>query len=765
MKHRKITTILILSTVFMGFFLTMNINFSMPQTSMSKTLNLSGQGGDVWFSSVSTQTVGNTFETEIYVNTSSQILGAYGIEIVYNEDVVQIASDNDVEAGDEGFVSAVNIDNDNGVVTIAGFDAMGQGPSSQLHLLTINWTAVGAGSSSLDLSIIDLADNLLDPIGTPNDIDGSVVVEIGAQAPVLNSPLYIYYQEGTTGHSITWIAKDDNPTTYTITQNGTQVDSGSWSSGVGITVSVDDLSEGSYTYMCTINDGDGLSDSNNVTVNVVPEAVGNVWFSSVSTQTVGDSFETEIYVNTGNQRLATYGFIITYNMDVIQIASVDDIEAGSEGFVSTVHLQNDNGYTNITGFEATATGPSSQLHLLTITWTAIGTGRTPIKLHKIVLLDPDSIEIGTPNDIRGSVIVEAPLQAPVLNSALDVYYQEGTTGHSITWIAKDDNPTTYTITQNGTQVDSGSWSSGVGITVSVDDLSEGSYTYMCTINDGDGLSDSNNVTVYVGLDTGGDVWFSSVSPQTVGDTFETEIYVNTGSQKLAAYGFNITYNEDVIQITSDDDIEAGADGFISVVNIDNDNGLVRIAGFEATGTGPSSQLHLLTITWTAVGIGKSSLDLSIGELVDTDVFTIVTPNDIDGNVEVEEAPTQPPVLNSPLDVSYQEGQTGNSITWTAIDDNPTTYIITQNGMIVANGSWSSDNPITINVDGLSEGSYIYTCTVYDGDELTDSDSVNVLVYPVKGGGDGEIPGYNLFIFLGSLWIMVLVVIYLRKRRQ
>jgi len=760
MKYRKITTILILSTVFMGFYLTMNINLSTPESSISKTLNLSGQDGDVWFSSVSTQTVGDTFETEIYVNTSSRKLGAYGFDIAYNESVIQIANVNDVVAGAEGFVSVVNLHNGDGLVTIAGFEAMGTGPSFQLHLLTITWTAVGAGSSPLDLSILDLADTIIETIGTPTDIDGSVVVEGGpAQAPVLNSLSDVYYQESTTGHSITWTATDDNPTTYTVTQDGTQVASGSWSSGVGITVSVDDLSEGSYNYTCTVNDGDGLSDSDSVTVNVTVDPVigGDVWFSSVSTQTVGDTFETEIYVNTGSQNLNLYAFIIAYNESVIQIASNNDIEAGNEGFVSMVSIDNDNGLVEIAGY-ATCTGLGSQLHLLTITWTAFGAGISSLDLTIDDLQDSDTDTIGTPNDIDGSVEVEgAPTQAPVL-------HQEGTTGNSITWIATDDNPTTYTITQNGTIVARGSWSSGVEITVSIDGLSDGYWIINCTVYDGDGLYDSDTVNIKVTSTAVGDVWFSSVSTQTVGDTFETEIYVNTGSQNLAAYGFDIAYNEDVIQIASDNDVEAGSEGFVSAVNIDNDNGLVTIAGFEATGTGPSSQLHLLTITWTAVGAGSTSLDLSILDLADTMIETIGTPNAIDGSVEVEGAPTQAPVLNSPSNVNYVEGDTGNSITWTATDDNPTTYTIIQNGSQVASDFWSSGNAITINVDGLSPGLYIYTITVYDGSGNNATDSVYVIVNKVIHGG-GEIPGYDLFIFLGSLWITVLTMINLRKRRQ
>ncbi|MBY9007143.1 MAG: hypothetical protein KGD63_10320 [Candidatus Lokiarchaeota archaeon] len=741
MKHRKITTILILCTVFMGFFLTMNINLSTPEASISKTLKLSGSG-DVWFSSVPTQTVGNTFETEIYVDTGMQTITLYAFKIAYNESIIQIASANDIVAGAEGFVSTINIDNANGLVTLVGIDAMGIGPSSQLHLLTIIWTAVGAGNSSLDLTIDTLSDISYTDIGTPNAIEGSVVVEGGsAQAPVLSYPLAFYYEEGTTGHSIIWIATDDNPTTYTVTritypdtQNVTQVASGSYRSEDSITVSVDGLSVGIYQYTCTVNDGDGLSDSNFVMVKVVHADVGNVWFSSVSTQTVGDTFETEIYVNTGSQNIAAYGFNITYDESVIQIASDNDIAAGAEGFVSMFNIDNTNGMVMIAGFEPMGTGPSTQLHLLTITWAAVGAGNSSLDLTIYDLVDMHTNTIGTPNAIDESVVVEiAPTQAPVLSYPLAFDYQEGTTGHSIIWIATDDNPTTYIITQNGTIVASGSWSSGDSITVSVDGLSVGIYQYTCTINDGDGLSDSNFVMVKVVPATGGNVWFSSVSTQIVGDTFGTEIYVNTGSQRLGAYGFVIAYDESVIQIASDNDIAAGVEGFVSIVNIDNANGMVMIAGFEPMGTGPSTQLHILTITWTAVGAGRSSLHLSINDLVDTDTNTIGTPYDLEGNVVVEGGPAKAPVLNSPSDVFYQPGETRNSITWIGTDDIPTIYTVTRDGTQVASDSWSSGVGITVSVDGLSEGSYIYTCTVNDGDGLSDSDSVTVTVGPVTGG--------------------------------
>ena len=741
MKHRKITTILILSTVFMGFFLTLNRNLLTSESSISKRLNLSGQGGDVWFSSVSTQTVGDTFETKIYVNTSSQKLNTYGIEISFDPNVIIVLGEADgVVAGDDGFISAKNVINADGWMNIAGFDAFGKGPSFQLHLLTINWTAIGPGTSSLDLYVDILEDQNLNSIGTPNAIDSSIVVGGGSvETPVLNSPSDVSYNEGETGNSITWTATDDNPTTYTVTQDGNQVDSGSWSSDSGITMSVDNLSVGSYIYNCIVNDGDGLSDSDSVTVTVVPDPSGDVWFSSVSTQYVRDTFETEIYVNTSNQNIGAYEFDIAYNKSVIRIERAHhNIVAGAEGFVSKIYYLNDSRGIRISGFDDIGKGPSFQLHLLTITWNALVEGISLLDLSINVLEDTDGNSIGTPNDIDGSVVVEINPEAPVLNSPTDIadiyYYQESTTGHSLTWRAIDDNPTTYRVTRNGQEVAFGLWSSGVGITVNIDGLFNGYWSFICTVFDGDGFSDTDYVRVRVTPVNVGNVWFSEVSTQTVDDTFETEIYVNTSKRNLADYEFDIAYNESVIRIASANDIVAGAEGFVSEVNNDNDNGLVTIAGFDPEGRDPSFQLHLLTITWTAVGVGTSSLDLTIITLKEAIDWLIGTPTDIDGSVVVERAPVQAPVLNSPLDVYYQEDTTGHSITWIAIDTNPTTYTVTRDGNQVASGSWSSGFGFTVSVDGLSVGSYTYTCTVNDEDGLLDSDSVIVTI-DLDTGGD------------------------------
>ena len=87
-----------------------------------------------------------------------------------------------------------------------------------------------------------------------------------------------------------------------------------------------------------------------------------------------------------------------------------------------------------------------------------------------------------------------------------------------------------------------------------------------------------------------------------------------------------------------------------------------------------------------------------------------------------------PSVSSNGDVYYTEGSTGNYITWYAYDSDPTNYTIYDNyGSLVGSGNWTSGNPITLNVDYLSSGTYYYTLTVYDNSSYSATNTVYVYV--------------------------------------
>ncbi|MFX0207343.1 MAG: fibronectin type III domain-containing protein, partial [Candidatus Hodarchaeota archaeon] len=87
-----------------------------------------------------------------------------------------------------------------------------------------------------------------------------------------------------------------------------------------------------------------------------------------------------------------------------------------------------------------------------------------------------------------------------------------------------------------------------------------------------------------------------------------------------------------------------------------------------------------------------------------------------------------PTINFPSDISYEEGATGQSITWTPLDDDPASYNITRDCSLLRDRAWNmSGETITIGVDGLIEGTYVYRCTVYDSAGQNAFDEVTVTV--------------------------------------
>ncbi|MGY5875875.1 MAG: hypothetical protein RTU30_09025 [Candidatus Thorarchaeota archaeon] len=86
--------------------------------------------------------------------------------------------------------------------------------------------------------------------------------------PVLNSPEDIQYNDGTSGHTLTWHITEDNPSTYAVTRDGSILQQGDFDTDV-ITVDIDGLAYGSHFYEITVLDEFGFSDSDIVTVTVI----------------------------------------------------------------------------------------------------------------------------------------------------------------------------------------------------------------------------------------------------------------------------------------------------------------------------------------------------------------------------------------------------------------------------------------------------------------------------------------------------------------
>ncbi|MBN2440509.1 MAG: carboxypeptidase regulatory-like domain-containing protein [Spirochaetales bacterium] len=119
----------------------------------------------------------------------------------------------------------------------------------------------------------------------------------------------------------------------------------------------------------------------------------------------------------------------------------------------------------------------------------------------------------------------------------------------------------------------------------------------------------------------------------VKDRFTVEVHVNTGEQKFAAYGVNLTYNSNILTLEKAD---PGPDGFLSATSV-NQPGNQVLSGFDPQGTGPSEDLHILTITFLAHATGSDVPDLIVNDISDVNFATIGIPTGINGKVTVVES--------------------------------------------------------------------------------------------------------------------------------
>ncbi len=122
-----------------------------------------------------------------------------------------------------------------------------------------------------------------------------VTVEDTTAPTITYNPDDLEFEEGTTGHELNWTFEDLDPDTYVIEVNGTTEASGSWTSGVNVTLLVDDLSLDVGVHNVTIiaSDSSGNSVKDEVIVTVTEET------TTTDTTTTDTATETDTTTDTG----------------------------------------------------------------------------------------------------------------------------------------------------------------------------------------------------------------------------------------------------------------------------------------------------------------------------------------------------------------------------------------------------------------------------------------------------------------------------------
>ncbi|MBD3406330.1 MAG: hypothetical protein GF411_09490 [Candidatus Lokiarchaeota archaeon] len=265
---------------------------------------------------------------------------------------------------------------------------------------------------------------------------------------------------------------------------------------------------------------------------------------------------------------------------------------------------------------------------------------------------------------------------PVIDSPEDIVYESGSTGNSVTWYVRDGNHDAYVAYHNGTVFESGDWN-GLDITLDVDGFDLGVHNLTLFVNDTVGNSVVDTVFVTV-EDTTAPVLDSPVDYQ-----------YNEGTT-----GHNITWSAN----------ETNPEEYIVYRN----GSVLTSPSWD----GSDIVVHIDGLSYGVYNYTIKAIDTSGNSATDT-VF--ITVNDVTD-----------PTVNSPSDITYAEGETGNTIVWSPNELHKDTYQILQNGTEVSSDTWDSVN-IVYDIDGLSKGVYNFTLVVFDDSGNSASDSVIVVV--------------------------------------
>ncbi len=112
-------------------------------------------------------------------------------------------------------------------------------------------------------------------------------------------------------------------------------------------------------------------------------------------------------------------------------------------------------------------------------------------------------------------------------------------------------------------------------------------------------------------------------------------------------------------------------------------------------------------------------DVGIGDPYTADGWTWM--------VDITVIDTEPPEINQPSDITFEEGETGQQLAWVPTSNSPDDYYIFQDGLLVESGYWLSGYQIIYPISYLLKGDYTFLIHVYDTFDQMISDTVLVHV--------------------------------------
>ncbi|MCY3412494.1 MAG: hypothetical protein INQ03_12725 [Candidatus Heimdallarchaeota archaeon] len=339
----------------------------------------------------------------------------------------------------------------------------------------------------------------------------------------------------------------------------------------------------------------------------------------------------------------------------------------------------------------------------------------------------------------------------------DIILEYGSTT-AIDWNTSYILPDKYEIFLDSVSIQSGVWTTANNITITTGSLTLGQHTYRVDVNGTDGELESDTVQVTV-QDTTAPTLVSSPSDITcyadsidiilawnvsdlLANTYEIyqdDVLINSGtwinyenvtetvnsSLTLGVYKFTIiafdtslnTVSHDV-WITITEPIPPSVNYFSNQTYEEDSTG--NYLTFMGNDSNPDYyKLYLDSVLVnTSAWISLENITINVDGLLPGEYNYTLVLYDTVGNfnsttIYLIVLDTKIPVLNSGSgNLTYEDGQTGNTLTWNASDKHPVNYQIYRNGSLKVDSIWVSGSRIQYNADERV-GIYNYTILFID----------------------------------------------------
>ncbi len=285
---------------------------------------------------------------------------------------------------------------------------------------------------------------------------------------------------------------------------------------------------------------------------------------------------------------------------------------------------------------------------------------------------------GTYMDIRLQDMLLETSEGITIDSPADIEYEEGfSLPQNITWNPVSAAPDSYEVYKGGVLDSSGSWI-GSDIVVDVGGFTSGIYNYTLRVNNTAGAfaTDTVNVTVV-----------STADPEL--DT-PVDVYLELGTNGT------ITWHPNDTSPSSYD---------IYVEEVNEENGI-----------------------WSGGNISYVYVGDTIGAFNVTIKVTDALGNYATDSVNVYVQDTLPPTIDSPSNITLEDGMPSSQIIWNPNDANPSSYELYIDDVSAGPQIWDG-SAVSTTTAGLGVGNHNLTLVVYDIDSNNATDSMWVEVIP------------------------------------